>query len=491
MPYEQSLLYNISRTQVLASPMKAIWDAMSIGVAVVDAEGICEYMNPIQRQVDGFSKSRVEGAHITTLYIPNNFDCIPTIECLQTGKPILHKIYWYKTTGNYTASTVTDFLPLFDKGKKDGVLAFTIWRNNDKAIQKPSRKRNSPCVTGPQHLYSFDDLAGSDEELARVIEEARKTASASSPVMIWGESGTGKEVFAQAIHGASRRKNGRFVPVNCAAIPENLLEGILFGTTRGAYTDAPDRPGLFEEANGGTLLLDELNSMPLSLQAKLLRVLQEKKVRRLGAHTEIPVDVRVISILNQPPLDAVAKGILRRDLYYRLAVVGLSVPPLRKRKGDIPLLAKKLLEDFTAGADTEVRLSDEVLDMFTAYEWPGNVRELAHVLEGCLVLSGNTPLITPEYLPGQFREACREREFCPQEQAGPRPEPGLYFDYRNIRRSETIPLKACMTEYESRCIVNVLRVTGGNVAKAARILDMTAAGLRYRIKTLNIQDDSY
>lgn len=490
MPYKQSLLCNISRAQVLASPMKAIWDAMSIGVAVVDAEGICEYMNPIQRQVDGFSKSRVEGAHITTLYKPNNFDCIPTIECLQTGKPLLHKTYWYKTAENYTASTVTDFLPLFDKGKKDGVLAFTIWCNSDKTIQKLSRKKSSSS-SGPQRLYSFDDLVGKDEELTRVIEEARKAACASSPVMIWGESGTGKEVFAQAIHRASQRKDGHFIPVNCAAIPENLLEGILFGTTKGAYTDAPDKAGLFEEANGGTLLLDELNSMPLSLQAKLLRVLQEKQVRRLGAHTEIPVDVRVISILNQPPLDAVAKGILRRDLYYRLAVVGLSVPPLRNRKGDIPLLAKKLLEDFTADTDTEVRLSDEVLNMFTAYKWPGNVRELAHVLEGCLVLSGCAPLIEPECLPGQFREACREREFCPEEHTNPRSEPGLYFDYRNIRRSEIIPLKTCMTEYESRCIKNVLRVTGGNVAKAARMLDMTAAGLRYRIKTLNIQDDSY
>lgn len=518
MFYNQPLPYNVSQKDVLAPSIRAVWDAMCIGVAVVDAEGVCRYMNPIQQRVDGFGTLRVVGTHITKLYVPNDFKCIPTIECLQTGKPLLRKAYWYKTINDYSASTVTDFLPLFDKGMRDGVIAFTIWRNDTELMRNAGRKKGGG-ETGAPRLYSFDDLVGRDDEVVRVVSEARKAAKTSSPVMIWGESGTGKEVFAQAIHSASERRHGHFVPVNCAAIPENLLEGILFGTTKGAYTDASDRAGLFEEANGGTLLLDELNSMPPGLQAKLLRVLQEKRVRRLGSFTEIPVDVRIISVLNQPPLAAVESGVLRQDLFYRLAVVSIAVPPLRRRKSDIPLLVRNFIGQAEAltPPHNPILLSEDVLDMFQLYDWPGNIRELAHVLEGSLALLGEGTVITPECLPAHFRTAFQnarlEAEGLPapvsdaeglpaltsDAEGLPAPTPdtggglpaGAYFDYRRIRRGEAVSLKSCMNKYEIRCISNVLRVTGGNVAKAARMLEMTPAGLRYRIKTLNIDENSY
>ena len=502
MKYSNRQFSNVNRASVLTPEVRTIWDNMCIGVAVVNADGICEYMNPIQRKADGFSRIPVEGKHITSLYIPHELECIPTMECLRSGKPLLKKAYWYATSTNFLASTVTDFFPLFDHGQKDGVIAFTIWTGNTAHVSEPRRpSRPNAAPEQPCGYYTFSDIVGQDAALQECLREARSAAASSSPVMIWGESGTGKELFAQAVHSAGPRAAHPFVPVNCAAIPENLLEGILFGTVKGAYTDAPDKPGLFEKASGGTLLFDELNSMPLGLQAKLLRVLQEKRVRRLGSHTELPIDVRIISILNEHPLRAVEQGLLRRDLFYRLAVVGIAVPPLRKRREDIPLLVRHVITHSETALTNAggVNVSDEVMNVFRQYAWPGNIRELAHVLEGSLALLGNGGLITLQNLPRHFREAYHSRHttgemIIPPMPPQTSPSPGMaetteYFDYRAVRRSDSISLKNCLHEYESCCIRNVLRITGGNVAKAARIMELTPAGLHYRMKVLHITAD--
>lgn len=498
MYFTKNRFFDINRKSVLTPAMTAIWDDMGLGVAVVDADGMCEYMNPIQRRVDGFSRINVQGRHITELYVPHELECIPTIECLRKGEPILKKSYFYKTTNNYLAGTVTDFFPLFDNGRKDGVIAFTIWTGSAPLVERKRRTGTPAPLREPAAHYTFDSIAGDDVALLDVLAEARAAAQSPSHVMIWGESGTGKEVFAQAIHSASERRNRPLIAENCAAIPENLLEAILFGTEKGAYTDATDKPGLFEEANGGTLILDELNSMPLGLQAKLLRVLQEKRVRRLGSRTEIPVDVRVISILNEAPLNAVGHGILRSDLFYRLAVVGLAVPPLRERAKDIPVLARLFIERSDQNPQAAaIGVTPEVRQMFLDYDWPGNVRELLHVIEGSLALLGGRTVIDRDCLPRHFREACSvgapKRETvsaaAPQE-AGDAPRSARgFFDYREVRRNSVVPLKNCLQEYETECIRNVLRVTGGNVAKAARIMQITGAGLRYKMKQLGIEDE--
>ena len=495
--------YNVNRASVLTPQVRAIWDNMCIGVAVVDADGICEYMNPIQRRADGFTRIPVEGQHITSLYVPHEREVIPTMECLQTGKPLLKKAYWYATSTNFLISTVADFFPLFDHGRKDGVIVFAIWTGNTAHFSE-SRRPLKPCnADTPYSYHTFSSIVGRDEALQECIHEARSAATSSSPVMIWGESGTGKELFAQAIHSASSRAGHPFIPVNCAAIPENLLEGILFGTVKGAYTDAPDKPGLFEKANCGTLLFDELNSMSLGLQAKLLRVIQEKRVRRLGSHTEIPINVRIISILNEHPLRAVDQGLLRRDLFYRLAVVGIAVPPLRKRQNDIPLLVRHIINRSELAMKTAgVTLDDEVMGIFRRYPWPGNIRELAHVIEGSLALLDGSDIITVHNLPRHFREACNlqpaDDDLRPPLPNMMRAEPQMpvsaattpdYFDYRGIRRGDSVSIKTCLHEYESSCIRNVLRVTGGNVAKAARIMELTPAGLHYRMKVLHIENE--
>ena len=482
--------HDVSMEDVMTPAMRAIWDHMSIGVAIVDGEGTCVYMNEIQARVDGFSTSGVVGKHITELYEPNGMTRIPTMECLYRGEPLLRKAYWYKTINNSLFSSVTDFYPLFREGRKDGVLAFTIWV--DSALLTGEAKMNSraPSAASESTRYTFESIIGHDPALRGAISDAKVAARSPVPVMIWGENGTGKELFAQALHSASPRKNHPFVAVNCAAIPENLLESILFGTSKGAYTDAADKPGLFEKADGGTLLLDELNSMPLGLQSKLLRVLQEKRVRRLGASTEKDVDVRIISILNEPPLTAVSRGILRNDLYYRLAVVGLAVPPLRERLEDIPLLISSFLQ--RDGENPGIRISDSVMKLFWGYSWPGNVRELLHVIEGSLALLGERTVITEDCLPRQFREACLNKRAAESQPLPANTEETSFIDdYRSVRRNSVVPLKKSANAFESRCIRNVLRVTGGNVSKAARIMELTGPGLRYKMKQLGIGEEDY
>ncbi|WP_419781165.1 sigma-54 interaction domain-containing protein [Maridesulfovibrio sp.] len=498
MYFSREKFHNVSRRSMLTPEMTAIWDDLGLGVAVVDAEGYCEYMNPIQRKVDGFSRIHVEGQHITKLYVPHELDCIPTIECLRESRPILKKSYLYKTTNNYLAGTVSDFFPLYDQGRKDGVLTFTLWTGAVPLGDPNKRSRRSKTRDKSYSYYTFDSLVGQDDSLREVLAEARTAAMSSSHVMIWGESGTGKEVFAQAIHMESERREKPFIAENCAAIPENLLEAILFGTSKGAYTDAPEKPGLFEEANGGTLLLDELNSMPLGLQAKLLRVLQEKRVRRLGSQKEIPVDVRVISILNEAPLNAVSEGILRSDLFYRLAVVGLAVPPLRERKMDLTVLMRSFISrSEQVKSPGLIGVEPDVVQMFFDYDWPGNVRELLHVIEGSLALLGERTSISVENLPRHFREAhekslmtgLSQSETAVPDQENESMLGKNFFDYNSIKRNSVVPLKSCVQQYETECIRNVLRVTGGNVAKAARIMQITGAGLRYKIQQLGIGDD--
>ena len=477
-----------SLASIMTPENLAIWDNLSIAVAVMNGAGICVFMNKIQRKIDGFEDIEVVGKHVTELYKPNGMLRIPTMECLRTGEPILNKLYVYRTASDRYFESVVDFFPLFNQGRKDGVLTFSCWGNNTAPKNHTSVPAPTTYVMENETRYTFESIIGSDPALLNAVNDAKAASRSSSNVMIWGESGTGKELFAQAIHAASSRRKRPFVPMNCAAIPENLLEGILFGTVKGAYTGATDSAGLFEKADGGTLLLDELNSMPLGLQAKLLRAIQEKKIRRVGSQTEKAVDVRVISVLNESPLSAVEHGVLRLDLYYRLAVMGIPVPPLRERLEDIPLLIKAFLKKHAPG----VEVSESVMQKFWDWRWPGNIRELLHVIEGSLALLGEGTVIEEDCLPRQFSEACKGMEEAPRAAEALSVQDSLGIDdYRNVKRNSVMPLKEQINIFESRCIRNVLKVTGGNVAKAARIMDLTAPGLRYKMKQLGIGDDDY
>jgi len=306
-------------------------------------------------------------------------------------------------------------------------------------------------------------LVGSSPRFRTLIEVARRAAKTEADILIEAESGTGKEVLARFIHHASPRCDGPFVAVNCAAFPETLLESELFGHVRGAFTGATaSKPGRFELARGGTLLLDEVSEMPLTLQPKLLRVLQEREVDRLGDTRSVRIDVRVIATTNRRLRDAVQQGSFRADLYYRLNVIPLVLPPLRERREDIPELAQHFVRQHKGNfGGQEAMLSPELLERLQQHDWPGNIRELENLIRRVLALSPG-PMIGPELLNGY--EFTASAQFRPT--AAPAPvEPGL-----------------TLRELERQLVERTLEATGGNRTRAADLLGVSLRTVRNKIR---------
>ena len=304
----------------------------------------------------------------------------------------------------------------------------------------------------------------------RLAELARRVAASDCTVLIVGESGTGKEVLARFIHSRSPRSARPFVAVNCAAIPENMLEAMLFGYERGAFTGAhAGHPGKFEQAQTGTLLLDEVTEMPLSLQAKLLRVVQEREVERLGGRTPIPLDVRVLATTNRRLREEVAAGRFREDLYYRLNVFPLAIAPLRQRRDDVLPLAMQLLSGRCRPGERIPALSAEAAHLLLTYAWPGNVRELDNLLQRALILL-NGPVIRPEHI--QFELA---------NEAAPAATPG---SGNGEATSAANSLADSLGQAERDLILDALRSGGGSRREAAERLGISSRTLRYKLARL-------
>ncbi len=316
------------------------------------------------------------------------------------------------------------------------------------------------------------DIVARSEVMKKAIDLADRVSPHPSTVLISGESGTGKELFARLIHGNSPRRDASFVPVNCGAIPENLLESELFGHTKGAFTGAEsDRSGLFEEADGGTLFLDEIGELPQQLQVKLLRALQEGEIRRVGESRERGVDVRVLAATARDLEADVEEGSFRSDLYYRINVVKIHLPPLRHRREDIPLLARHFLERHNRELGLRFEeFATEAMERMMEYPWPGNVRELENAVERAMVLS-EPPAVQVDGLP----EAVRD----PSAVSTPAPEK---------LPADELSVKKRTAELERRLIARALEITEGNKTKAAELLDLSYRALLYKIKDYNLDE---
>src|SRR5699024_1314785 len=286
-----------------------------------------------------------------------------------------------------------------------------------------------------------------------------KAAGAKVPVLVYGDTGTGKELFIHSIHNSSPRRYQPFIAQNCAAFPPNLLEGILFGTVKGGFTWVEYRAGLFELAHGGSLFLDEINSMPIELQSKLLRALQDGTIRRVGGTNTIDVDVRILTATNIRPEEAVKKNQLREDLYYRLNVISLEIPPLRERKEDITILTKFFIDKFNKKMNRSVKdLSNEVKELFLSYSWKGNVRELEHLLEGIMSIY-DVDVIELKHLPRKFK------------------------DYKEgIDLSEDISLMETLDQIEEKLILKSLKMNDYNITHTAKSLKIPRQTLQYKMK---------
>ncbi len=322
---------------------------------------------------------------------------------------------------------------------------------------------------------ALENIIGTDPATSRVLDMIRKVAhNPDVTVLIQGESGTGKEMVARAIHAESARADQPFVSINCAAIPGNLLESELFGYEKGAFTDAKARKiGLVEKAHSGTLFLDEIGDMDVALQAKLLRVLEDRTIRRVGGLDQIPVDVRVLAATNQDLQDKLRSGGFREDLYYRLKIITIALPPLRARKADILPLAQHFIQDANRRFHKNVQgFTREAEGLMLDYRWPGNVRELKNTIERILILE-DAEWISPEHLPPEILKGHAtddDRVWVPQE---PEILRGISYDQ--------------VVDDVSRYLIReALRLAGGNKAHAARLLSMDRGTLRYQIKRLDL-----
>ncbi|HSN29123.1 MAG TPA: sigma-54 dependent transcriptional regulator [Kofleriaceae bacterium] len=311
------------------------------------------------------------------------------------------------------------------------------------------------------------NLLGKSRSMQKVFELISKIHSARTSVLITGESGTGKELVARALHTEGARAKMPFVAVNCGAIPEELMESELFGHKKGAFTGAiADKPGLFQEASGGTLFLDEIGELSLGLQVKLLRALQERKVKPVGATEEAEIDVRVVAATNRDLETEVARGAFRADLYYRLNVIEVRLPPLRQRREDIPLLAEHFLRRFATEHGRDLRFSPEALRQLERYDFPGNVRELENIIERAVALAPNNT-IGPEDLPDERVT-----------------KPGVELPAQFP--PEGVDLERLVSDYEREWVTRALEEAGGIRKRAAALLGVSFRSLRYRLEKLGI-----
>jgi two-component system, NtrC family, response regulator AtoC len=346
-------------------------------------------------------------------------------------------------------------------------------RRENQSLRRALAERALPVAEGS----GLGAMIGRSPAMQVLYRTLQKVAEYKTNVLITGESGTGKELVAHALHDLGPRAAGPFVPVNCGAIPEALLESELFGHKKGAFTDATrDKRGLFEEASGGTLFLDEIGELPLPLQVKLLRVLQEEEIRRVGDNREIQIDVRVVAATVRDLGTEVAQGRFREDLFYRLNVLPIHLPPLRERREDIPLLVEHFVrrysEKHAATGMRAMTVAPEAMEVLLAYSWPGNVRELENTIERAMVLCDG-PRIEPSVLEDRIKQSVA---------------PSATDRVRSALSQGELSIKKTTRVLEEELIRKALTATGGNRTNAAKILEISHRALLYKIKEFGIRD---
>lgn len=446
---------------------------VSHGVQIYDREGNVVFFNHISRQISSVpEQTEIQGKHLTQLYELDP-EVSTVLTTLRAGVPVRNRLDTFDSTHSSQIITANSAYPVHVGGEVVGAVLFehdkqAVAQQIEalKQMQDQLEVHKDSLIGFKFNGYNFDDIFYQCPLMEEAVSLAKRFSVQHSNVLLIGETGTGKELFAQSIHKNSSRTTGKFVAINCAAVPDTLIESILFGTKKGAFTGSEERTGLFEEANKGTLFLDELNSMSPGMQAKLLRVVQEGVFRPVGDQQDHQMDVRIISSCNESPEMLVSEGKLRRDLFYRLSSVQVHIPPLRKRTGDITALAYHYLQMNKFRFSKPLNLiHPDVLAIFETYHWPGNVRELYHVLEYALnVTEGD--LVDIACLPAYLRE-----EITP-----PTPQHSLP---KNVIDQ---PLDAIMGEYEAQVLHIVLDHHGGNISRSAQALGISRQSLAYRIR---------
>ncbi len=442
------------------------------GIFVADKDDFVMFVNKTALDMEAANYSADDHIKRNHLYA-NQDPNAPHDYVMKTKKALCnHRVEYQMSNGQYV-NVISDNFPHFDHGELEAV--YSIYQNSDLISENLAYQSSllQKFVTYSENANASDDLIGENERFLFTKKIAIKAAKKNANVMLFGETGTGKELFAHAIHHNSERSDKPFIAINCAAIPETLMESIFFGTTKGAYTGAIDSIGIFEEAKDGTVFLDEINSMNVILQAKLLRALQERKIMKLGSNKQINVACCVISSTNKDPLECIENNELRDDLYYRLSTFVLEIPPLRERKSDIPILVNHFLQIFNRKFNYRIKgVSDEFLRLLQSYDFPGNIRELRHMLESTFISADfDTEQLSTQLLPSYI--AKKLESAIPYSQDTTTKMPNSLSDINN--------------SLEKGLIEVILKEHNYHITNAAQQLGLSRQSLQYRIKKYKIE----
>ena len=493
--------------------VKMLFDAVTdMGIIITDMDKKIVLYNAAASFYDRIDQKTAIGMYYYEIYKDDDGGFIQRV--MKEGKPILNQPESYRYADGRIMTTVDSIYPVYSQGRMVYVISFTHY---DKKVRQALDKAFRVHVTNNRisHKergsvrYAFHDIIGSSKQLRMTLNRAMRAAGSSAPVFLEGETGTGKELFAQSIHSGGSRADKPFVAVNCAAIPENLLESTLFGTTKGSFTGAENKAGLFEEAKDGTFFLDEINSMPLILQAKLLRVIQERKVRRIGAQNEVDIHCRIIASCNQKTDECIANGSLRNDLYYRLSVIKLEIPPLRQRKEDIREYLDAFLEKFSRLYECSVtQYTPEFYEALQIYDWPGNVRELEHVVESSVVMLNDKRILDLADLPANIIACYYSCKGLDESDTGlvkaeavtrsgqnyetayeDMSEKDLYnkemISSEEMQKSDKI-FREYLREQEREMLIRTLEEYQWNITHTAEAMGMSRSSLQYRMRKFGI-----
>ncbi len=458
----------IGRSQIELQ-LRLILGNLHEAVCVINTAGIVTFWNASSERLYGINAEEIVGFHIEKFF-PNAL-LLKVLREKKTFENIKHK-------PKDESDIILSATPLIYNGELIGAVSTDRNFNEITNLYMQLEREKTTVEILKQQIeeitqdkYYFGKIIGKSKALIDAMVIAKQVAKADASVLITGESGTGKEVFSRAIHQESHRK-GNFIPVNCSAIPSNLLESELFGYVEGAFTGAykKGRPGKFELANGGTLFLDEIGDMPLMMQAKLLRVLQDGIITRVGGGEPIKVDARIIAATNKDLQQLMEEGQFREDLYYRLNVVSILIPPLRERKEDIPELINDFILEFAEKNNREgMNISPDAMKILSNYHWKGNIRELKNTIERLVILSKNNT-IEIEDLPIEIVNSTSNTSFM------------------GMDISNNFDLKKSVDEYEKSIILEALLTTKGNKVQAAELLKIKRSTLYYKLNLYNLTE---
>ncbi len=481
-------------------------------VMVINKEFVITYNSRIDTRLSSNLTLESKGFKLAECVGKDFFEAYPTVkreessvlEAMSTGEIVLREKQDFEDSdGNiYCTNNIT--IPLIHNGVITGVMELVRDITDIEFVDRirSPKSNNTRKDTMEKLTYStidekditFEDIITKDEGMLRCIKAAKSMAKTRNPNLIYGETGTGKEIFVQAMINASRVPKAKIVIQNCAAIPENLMESLLFGTHKGAYTGAENRKGLFEEADKGILFLDEVNSLPLQLQGKLLRVLQDGTFRPIGASSEKKVHVKVIAAMNVDPIKAVEDGTLRKDLFYRLSNGTIYLPPLRERQEDILTFVEHYITSFNYLYQKKVKgLTEDLKELFLSYEWEGNVRELKHCVDNMINMAEGEILGTgqlPAYMYDKVHTKMEPIKQYEQEQEGKRTA-ASYLTEDGLKSLDQLDLKKSLQEAEIKLINTAMKVAKGNKTKAGELLGIPRQTLKYKITKWKLNEENW